>query len=167
MKEIFTRRSIRQFTNEPVSDTDLDQLLHAAMQAPSAGNQQPWEFVVLNDKALMLKVLDFHPYSTPLKTADCAIVVCMKTMTNPIMMPYCAQDCAAATQNILLEATHLGLGAVWMGVYPDEGRVNSTRALIEAPDDITPFCIIALGHPAQSPEPADRYDAARVHTNKW
>lgn len=167
MKEIFERRSIRQFTDEPVSETDVELLLRAAMQAPSAGNQQPWEFAVLKDKVTMLKVLEFHQYSMPLKTADCAIVVCMKETPNPVMQPYRAQDCAAATQNILLEATHLGLGAVWMGVYPDENRVNNVRALLEAPDDITPFCIIALGHPAEQPAPVDRYDATRVHINRW
>lgn len=167
MKEIFERRSIRQYTDVPVSDADIEKLLRAAMQAPSAGNQQPWEFVVLKDKKTMLKILDFHEYSTPLKTADCAIVVCGKQAKLERMRPYMAQDCAAATQNILLEATHLGLGTVWMGIYPEEKRINGVRALIEAPEEITPFCIIAVGHPAEQPKQADRYDAARVHSNKW
>lgn len=167
MKEIFERRSIRKYTDAPVSDADIERLLRAAMQAPSAVNQQPWEFAVLKDKELMLKVLDFHPYSTPLKTADCAIVVCMKKAASPMLEPYRMQDCAAATQNILLEAVHLGLGTVWMGVYPDETRVNGVRELLQAPEDITPFCIIAVGHPAEQPGPTDRYDAARVHINKW
>ncbi len=167
MKEIFERRSIRQYTDEAVSDADIETLLRAAMQAPSAGNQQPWEFVVLKNKDTMLKVLEFHPYSTPLKTASCAIVVCMKTMTHPVMAPYAVQDCAAATQNILLEATHLGLGAVWMGVYSDDTRVDQLRTLIGAPEDITPFCIIAVGHPAAPVAQTDRYDAARVHVDKW
>ena len=167
MKEIFERRSIRQYTDAPVSDADMEKLLHAAMQAPSAGNQQPWEFVVLRDKETMLKILAFHEYSNPLKTADCAIVVCGKQAKMEQMRPYMAQDCAAATQNILLEATHLGLGAVWMGVYPEEKRVDGVRELLSAPEDIIPFCIIALGHPAEQPAPADRYDAARVHINKW
>ena len=83
------------------------------------------------------------------------------------MQPYMAQDCSAATQNILLEATHLNLGAVWMGVYPEEKRVDGVRQLLNAPEDITPFCIIALGHPAEQPALADRYDASRVHMNKW
>lgn len=167
MKEIFERRSIRKYTDAPISEADLEKLLRAAMQAPSAVNQQPWEFAVLTDKETMLKVLEFHPYSTPLKTAACAIVVCMKKPASDALAPYRIQDCAAATQNILLEATHLGLGAVWMGVYPDEKRVNGTRELLGAPEDITPFCIIAVGHPAEQPAPADRYDAARVHINKW
>ena len=167
MKEIFERRSIRQYTDASVSDADMEKLLRAAMQAPSAGNQQPWEFVVLRDKETMLKILAFHEYSNPLKTADCAIVVCGKQAKMERMRPYMAQDCAAATQNILLEATHLGLGAVWMGVYPEEKRVNGVRELIGAPEDIIPFCIIALGHPAEQPAPADRYDAERVHINKW
>lgn len=167
MKEIFERRSIRQYTDAPVSNAELEKLLRAGMQAPSAVNQQPWEFAVLTDKETMLKVLEFHPYSTPLKTAACAIVVCMKQSPNTRLEPYRMQDCAAATQNILLEATHLGLGTVWMGVYPDEARVNGVRTLIEAPEDITPFCIIAVGHPAERPAPVDRYDAARIHINKW
>ncbi|MBO4948450.1 MAG: nitroreductase family protein [Peptococcaceae bacterium] len=167
MKEIFERRSIRKYTDAPVSDTDIEKLLRAGMQAPSAVNQQPWEFAVLKDKDLMLKVLEFHPYSTPLKTAACAIVVCMKQPLNAMLEPYRMQDCAAATQNILLEATHLGLGTVWMGVYPDETRVNGVRELIQAPAEITPFCIIAVGHPAEQPAPADRYDESRVHINQW
>ncbi len=167
MKEIFERRSIRKYTDAPVSDADIEKLLRAAMQAPSAGNQQPWEFVVLRDKEIMLKVLEFHEYSTPLKTADCAIVVCGKKAKMERMQPYMAQDCSAATQNILLEATYLGLGTVWMGVYPEEKRVNGVRDLLQAPEDITPFCIIAVGHPDEQPGPTDRYDAARVHINKW
>ena len=101
MKEIFERRSIRKYTDAPVSDTDIEKLLRAGMQAPSAVNQQPWEFAVLKDKDLMLKVLEFHPYSTPLKTAACAIVVCMKQPLNAMLEPYRMQDCAAAMENIL------------------------------------------------------------------
>ena len=167
MKEIFTRRSIRKYTDQAIDDQTIEKLLRAAMQAPSAVNQQPWEFVVLKDKTIMEKILEFHPYSTPLKTASCAIIVCMKPSKTPQLAPYCAQDCSAATQNILLEATHLGLGSVWMGVYPDEARLSATRALINAPEDITPFCIIALGYPAEQPTFIDRYDSQRVHFDKW
>ena len=167
MNSIYHRISVRKYTDQPVEKEKIQAILKAAMQAPSAANQQPWEFVVLKDKETMLKVLEFHPYSTPLKTAACAIVVCMKKPTSDALVPYRIQDCAAATQNILLEAAHLGLGAVWMGVYPDETRVNGVRELIQAPAEITPFCIIAVGHPAEQPAPTDRYDESRVHINQW
>ena len=167
MKEIFSRRSIRKFTDEPVSDLHLEKLLRAAMNAPSAGNEQPWEFVVMRDRDSMLKILEFHPYATPLKTAACAVVLCGNTQRQRFSADFWVQDCSAATQNLLLEAEYLGLGAVWMGVYPGANRVEGVQKLLSLPETVIPLCVIALGHPAEHPEPADRYLPERVHFDQW
>lgn len=166
MKEIFERRSIRKFTEEPISKEQMKKLLRAAMRAPSAGNQQPWEFIVFRNKNTMNKVLEFHPYAKPLLTADCAVVVCGDTRRQRFQ-GYWVQDCSAAIQNMLLEAKHLGLGGVWMGVYPMEERVTACSALFGLPKEVIPLGIVALGHPAEDPEPMDTYLPERVHLEHW
>ena len=166
MKEIFERRSVRKFTDEPLTDAQLEQLLRAAMRAPSAGNEQPWDFIVVKSKETMEKIRAFHIYSTPLDTAACAIVVCgdQKKERFP---GYWVQDCSAATQNLLLEAVHLGLGAVWMGVYPMQDRVADCQKLFHLPEHVLPLGIIAVGHPAEAPAPLDTYKPERVHMETW
>ncbi|NLC76387.1 MAG: nitroreductase family protein [Clostridia bacterium] len=166
MDVIFQRRSIRRFTKEKVSDEAVRKLLKAAMAAPSAGNQQPWEFIVIRDKATFARIMEFHPYSTPLKEADLAIVVCGNTVGEK-HPGFWVQDCSAATQNILLEAQHLGLGAVWLGVYPREDRVKGVKAIFNLPDTVIPLAIVAIGYPAEQKEPVDRFDPVKVHYEKW
>ncbi len=126
MKEIFSRRSIRKFTEEPVSEEQIEKLLRAAMQAPSACNEQPWEFVVIKDREVMKEIRAYQHFSMPLDTADCAIVICGDTKRQQYK-GFWVQDCAAATQNLLLEAEYLGLGAVWMGLHPVERWVEKRR----------------------------------------
>lgn len=166
MKEIFSRRSVRRFTPEQVSDQDLELLLRAAMRAPSAGNQQPWEFIVVKDKERMKQIQSFHIYSKPLDTAPCAVAVCGNT-TRQRHKDFWIQDCSAAIQNLLLEAEHLGLGAVWMGVYPIEERVQGCKALFGLPETVITLGIVALGHPAEHPAPLDTYLPERVHFERW
>ena len=166
MKEIFERRSIRKYTSEPISGEDMEKLLRAAMRAPSAGNQQPWEFIVVRSRETMRSIQQFHPYSKPLDTANCAIVVCGDTRRQRFQ-GYWVQDCSAAIQNLLLEAQHLGLGAVWMGVYPMEERVEDCRKLFGLPEPVIPLGIIAVGHPAEHPAPVDTYIPERVHQERW
>lgn len=166
MEVIFRRRSIRRFSEDNVSDEVVEKLLRAAMAAPSAGNQQPWEFIVVRDKSTFEKVMEFHPYSTPLKEANVAIVVCGDT-TRERFAGYWVQDCSAATQNILLEAEHLGLGAVWLGVHPREERVNGLKDLLELPQSIIPLCIVAIGYPLEQRGKVDRFDEAKIHYEKW
>ena len=132
MKEILERRSIRKYTGKPVSDELIEKLLRAAMAAPSAGNQQPWEFVVIKDRNTMDAVTEIHPYSLMLKEAAFAIVVCAD-LEKEKHQGYWPQDCAAATENILIEAQYLGLGAVWLGVYPREDRVEGVKKLLNLP----------------------------------
>ncbi|NLO90349.1 MAG: nitroreductase family protein [Clostridia bacterium] len=166
MEVIFQRRSIRRFTEEKVSDELVEKLLQAAMAAPSAGNQQPWEFIVIRDKLTFENIMQMHPYSTPLKEADVAIVVCGNT-SREIYKGYWVQDCSAATQNILLEAQYLGLGAVWLGVYPVEERVLGLTNLLNLPQSVIPLSVIAIGYPAEQKGPVDRFDEAKVHYEKW
>jgi nitroreductase len=163
---VLSRRSIRKYTGEPVDDATVERLLRAAMAAPSAGNQQPWQFVVIRDRATLTAITDVHPYSKMLPDAPLAVVVCgdAGACKWPQMWE---QDCAAATENLLIEAELLGLGAVWLGVHPLEERVAGIRRLLCVPDSVVPFAVVPVGHSAESKPPSDRYDEARVHYERW
>ena len=167
VKAIFERRSIRKYNNKPIKEKDIERLLRAAMAAPSAGNQQPWEFIIIKDKNIMLKITEFHPYSQMLKEAQLAITVCGDPQKEIKHSGYWVQDCSAATENILIEATHLKIGSVWLGVYPDKDRVDNMRKLLQIPNGIIPFSIISLGYPAEIKGPSERFDAKRIHENRW
>jgi len=166
MKEIMERRSVRAYTSQPVPDESLQRLLKAAMRAPSAGNSQPWEFVVIRDRNTLDAIQTFHPYAAALQTAPCAIVVC-GNLPRQIFPDYWVQDCSAATENILLEAVHLGLGAVWMGLYPMQERVSDMSQLLELPETVVPLCVIAVGFPAQDAPPVDTFHPEYVHFDRW
>lgn len=166
MKEIFSRRSIRRFTPEPVTEQEVEKLLRAAMNAPSACNEQPWEFVVIRDSRVMQEIRKLHIYFGPLDTADCAVVVCGDT-EKEIAPGFWVQDCSAAMENLLLETEHLGLGAVWMGVYPLEARVAAVKEILGLPEKVIPLGIAAVGRPAARVEPADRYRPERIHRDQW
>ena len=165
MEAILTRRSIRRYTEKPVSDEVLKELLEAAMCAPSAGNQQPWCFIVINDRKLLDEIPKLHPYARMLKEAPVAILVCCDSDLQ--LGDYGVQDCSAATQNILLAAQAKGLGAVWLGVYPLGQRVTAIQKLLNLPENITPISLISIGYPAEQKPPPDRYRADRVHYNRW
>ncbi len=166
MKEILERRSIRNYLELPVSDDDIEKLLRAAMAAPSAGNQQPWEFILIKDKKIMTDITKFHPYSQMLNEAVLAIVVCAD-LDKEKHVGYWVQDCSAATENILIEAQYLGLGSVWLGIYPREDRVKGLKKLLNLPERVMPLSIVSLGYPAVKKDPSDRYDKLRIHINKW
>jgi len=163
---VMERRSIRKFTDEPVGDDLVERLLRAAMCAPSAGNQQPWQFVVVRDREKLAHVPDAHPYAAMAPFAALAIVVCgtPNGCRWPTLWP---QDCSAATENILIEATALGLGSVWCSIHPMEERERGMRELLGIPEEIVPFSIVAIGHAAEPKAPADRYDEGRVHRDRW
>lgn len=166
LQAILTRRSVRRFTPRPVPPELIDKVLRAAMAAPSAGNQQPWHFVVLDDRALLDAIPGIHPYAAMLLQAQAAILVCGDSRLEQ-HQGYWVQDCAAATQNLLLAAHALDLGAVWVGVYPREARVAGLRLLLNIPAEVTPLALVALGYPAERPAPADRFDRTRIHRNGW
>ncbi len=148
IKTMMERRSIRRYSQEPVTDDQIKELLKAAMSAPSAMNQQPWHFTVIRSKETLNAITELHPYSAMLKEASAAIVV-SGDHSKEVAEKYWVQDCSAATQNILLAASALGIGAVWLGVYPREERVEAVRKLLNMPKYISPLSIISLGMPAE------------------
>jgi nitroreductase len=166
MKEIFIRRSIRKYNGKPIESEKLQLLLKAAMAAPTAGNSQEWEFVVITDRAILNEIPRFHQYSTMLKEAEAAIVVCANLQREKYA-DYWIQDCAAATQNILLEATCLGIGSVWLGVYPNMTRVKEMKKLLSLPENVMPLSIVSLGYSDMEFKEVDRYDENKVHYNKY
>jgi len=166
IETILARRSIRKYTKAPVADAAVRELLAAAMAAPSAGNEQPWHFIVIRDRATLDRIPDVHPYSFMIREAPMAILVCgdVNLAAHGEMW---VQDCAAATQNLLLAATANGLGAVWLGVYPRADRVEGLRKLLGIPENVVPFSLVPVGHPAEQKGPANRYNEDRVHHDKW
>ena len=166
MQAMLTRRSVRNFINQPVSPEDIEKMLRAGMQAPSASNRQPWRFVVVDQRDLLDNIPLFHPWSKMLLEATLAIVVCAEVPPDHKYEMW-VQDCAACSQNILLAAHALGLGGVWLGVHPREEHINGVRDLFDLPENIKPFSILALGHPVKLPEPVDRFDPTKIHSNKW
>lgn len=161
---IFARRSIRAFTTLPVSDEDIHLLLEAGMAAPSARDLKPWHFVVVKDRSILNELMRAHPYASALESAPAAIVVCGDTTISP---DFWIQDCSAATENILVAAAGIGLGAVWLGCHPREERVKPIRSILSVPQKIGILCIIPIGYPAEKKEPRTRYDEKRVHHDKW
>lgn len=166
MDSILKRRSIRKYKDIKVSDEVVEDLLRAAMAAPSAGNEQPWEFVVLRNKEVMKKITEIHPYSKMLLNSDVAIVVCGDE-EKEVFKGYWVQDCSAATENILLAAQDMGLGAVWLGVYPIADRVEKIKEILGLPGNVIPLSIVPVGYPDEEKTPADRFDEARIHLNRW
>ena len=161
---IFARRSIRKYTAQPVSEQDMQTLLEAGMAAPSASNRKPWQFIVVKERATLDALAESHPHGKMLFDAPLSISVC-GDLTE--MERYWVQDCSAATENLLLAATALGLGAVWLGVYPRDDRVEAVRRILHLPDHIMPLNLIAVGHPAEEKQPRTQYDETRVHDESW
>lgn len=160
---LLKRRSVRKFKEDKISDELIEELLHAAMSAPSACNKQPWEFYVVTneDKINELKNASmFTKYKAPL-----VIVVCGNlSRALPLQLSsFWIQDCSAATENILLRVTDLGLGAVWCGVHPQKRVEEKVRKCLELDDKKVPLNIIFIGYPDQFPEPRDQYNEKRVH----
>ena len=161
---LFARRSIRRYTSEPVTDDQVETLLQAAMAAPSAVNHRPWHFVVVRDAATRAALAAAHPYAKMVTQAPVCIVPCGDTTISP---DFWVQDLSAATENILLAATGLGLGTVWCGVHPRADRAAAIRQILGIPEGIVPLCLIAVGHPDEQKEPRTQYDARRVHRERW
>jgi nitroreductase len=167
INNIMTCTSIRQYTNEPVSKADIETMLRAGMAAPTAVNKQPWHFVVVTDKA-KLKALS-GGRGRMLEQCAVAIVVCgdMEKAMPGKAKEYWIQDCSAATENILLAANALGLGAVWTGVYPMEDRMAAVSKAMKLPETIVPLCTIVIGHPAEQPKPKDKWKPENVSYNEF
>ncbi len=142
------------------------QFIKAGMNAPSAGNQQPWHFVVINDRKILVEITNIHPYAQMLEQASCAILVC-GDLDLEKHKGYWVQDCSAATQNILLAIADRGFGGVWLGVYPRQDRVEGIRKLLQIPERIIPFALVSLGVPAEEKKPRNKFKKERIRYNYW
>lgn len=163
-----TRRSVRSYTKEPVSDKDLDTILAAAQLAPSAANEQPWDFVVIRDPGTLAKVGDINHYASYAAKAPLAILVCLNTEKEEIP-GMGILDVAMSAENLLLAAHGLGLGGVFTGIYPMQDRMEGFRKLLDMPENIIPVGLIVLGHPAIPGlrTADDRVKPANVHWENW
>lgn len=166
LKAIFSRRSIRKYSDKSISEEDLLMLAKAGMQAPSARNKQPWHFIIINQRDKLDALAVAHPYGKMLKEAAAAIIVCGDKNLEE-METYLLQNCCAATQNILLAAHDLGLGAVWLGLQPREKRINDVKDLFNIPEYIFPVALLSVGYPGEEKNEEDRYKPERVKWNGW
>jgi len=166
LEALFTRRAVREFTPEPVSQEQVQTLLSAAMHAPSACNQQPWHFVVVTSREQLDAITGIHPYAQMLKQAPLAVIVCAD-LTLETCPGNWAIDCSAAMENLLLAAHAQGLGGVWVGIHPVEQRVNDFRELLGLPSFIMPLCLAAIGHAAAPLPQVNRFNPERIHQDRW
>lgn len=160
---LLTRRSIRKYTQELVTQEQIDFLLHAAMSGPSACNRTPWEFYVITNPEMLEQLRSASRFSKI--TAPLAIVVCGNLSRSlPLQLSdYWIQDCSAATENILLAATSLGLGSLWCGIYPQKRAEEKIRQILDLPKKHIPLNIIYIGHSDQKSEPRDQYNEKYIH----
>lgn len=161
---ILARRSIRRYHRTPVEPEKIEGLLQAAMAAPSANNKRPWHFIVVQERERLDAIARTHPYAKMVYEAPLVIAVCADLDRAP---GYWEQDCAAATQNILLAATTLGLGSVWLGVHPREERETAMKSLLKVPEGFEILSLIAVGYGAEEKDPRTQYDPARIHHETW
>jgi nitroreductase len=166
LKAIYTRRSIRKYTDRPVPEKEIDTMLRAGMQAPSAGNEQVWHFIIVKKPEILESIADISQSASMAKEAPMGILVCADINLEKYA-GFWVQDCAAASQNILLAAHALGLGAVWVGLHPRERRVNAVRDLFRLKEHIIPFCFIPVGYRGEEKEPEIRFKKEKIHHNKW
>jgi len=166
LEGIRTRRSIRKYQTGKVSEDLITELLSCAMFAPSAFDKQPWQFLVLNKKEIFDDILKAAPHAEMIKDASHAIIICgdKKFQENAGLL---IQDISAATENLLLTAHSLGLGAVWVGIYPFDEIVEGIKKLFNMPENIVPVSMAVIGYPAEKPEQPERYKQDRIHLNKW
>ena len=166
---IMTRTSVRAYSDREIRAEFVDTLLRAAMAAPTAMNLQPWQFVVITDRATLDSIASNCRNISMASQAQLAIAVCgdLDIADKGEGQPYWIQDCSAATENLLLAAHAMGLGAVWCGIYPIEERVAFVRSLLQLPDNIIPLNIVPIGYPAAATSPKDKYKPERIHENKW
>lgn len=169
MNSLFERASVREFTSEEVEIQDIEDIIRAGMQAPSAMNSQPWEFIVVNDPEDMEAVSKMSPYAGPAAGAQKLIIVLAnkKILEEHGTIDYFQQDLGACTQNCLLEATDKKIGSVWLGFYPNEERVNALREYFDIPDYIIPFAVIALGYPVEKPTARRNFKPEKIHFARY
>lgn len=168
LEAIQTRRSIRKYTDQPIPEELMTQILTAGMMAPSARNEQAWQFVVVRRRETLAALSQVSPYAGMVQNAAAAIVVCGDLQRETVPdLGYWVMDCSASTENMLLAAHALGLGGVWVAVYPRAERVAALRQALPLPEHIVPLCLLPLGYPAETRAKADRFDPARIHHEAW
>ncbi len=166
MQAILTRRSIRKYSKKVVPDKIILKLLNAGVSAPSAGNEQPWQFLIIDKREILDEITKFHPHAKMLNEAQIAILVC-GDLNLETHKGYWMLDCSAATQNILIAVRALGLGACWLGIYPRKERITALKNIIKIPDNIIPFALVSLGFTEEEQTTVDRLDDFRIHQNHW
>lgn len=166
---IMTRVSVREFTGEKISNAQLDTLLRAAMAAPSAINKQPWAFIVVTDEEKIAALGEALPYSRCSNKPAVAIIPCgdLSKAIEGEMANFWINDVSAATENLLLAAHAMGLGAVWTGLHPDMNRAKMVQDMLGLPEHIIPLCVVPVGVPAEKPEIKDKFKPENIHYNEW
>lgn len=170
MQNILSRKSVRTYTDQPVSRAQIDTLLRAAMAAPTGRDMRPWKFIVVDDKEMLKTLAGRLPYAKMLPEAQAAVLICGDlSVTDDKGNPSTNWmfDCSAATENLLLAAESMGLGAVWTAVYPYDERLRPVTEVMQLPDYIVPLNVIPIGYPKGNPQPKDKYDADNIHYNGW
>ncbi|MCQ2272032.1 MAG: nitroreductase family protein [Bacteroidales bacterium] len=169
LNNIMTRTSIRAYQETPVEDAVIEKILRAGMAAPTARDTRPWSFIVVKDKDLLSQIAEANPNAGMCAKAPLAIVVCgdmSKALDGPAR-EYWVDDCSAATENILLAAHALGLGAVWTGFYPNMDRVNAINTILNIPEGQVVLCVIPMGYPDENREPKDKWNPENIHYDRW
>lgn len=166
LEALYTRRSIRKYTMGDVSPEIVQKILKAGMSAPTSGNQRQWQFVVVRDREQMEKLIEAYPYATMLRDVPVAVIVCHDKSREKWEARW-QMDCANATLNMLLAIHGLGLGGLWLEIYPIEERVRMVQEFFGMPEGIVPLAVVPIGHPAEEKPSEDRYDESIVHYDTW
>lgn len=168
-KNIISRVSVRRYTDTRVTSEEISAILYAAMSAPSGVNRQPWEFIVIDDRDLLIRLADALPYAKMTAQAPAAIVVCgnKERFLDGVDANLWEMDLSAASENILLAAHAIGLGAVWTCIYPHEERITPVKEILNIPDTLIPFNLIPIGHPETTHEPINKWHPDRIHQNRF
>lgn len=169
LETIANRKSVRSYTDQKVTKEQLTQLLKAGIAAPTAMNRQPWAFIAITDRAILDKLAEKLPYAKMLKSATSAIVVCgdMDKVSEPETDLFWIMDCSAATENILLAAEAIGLGAVWTAVFPDKDRVKIVSNELNLPENIVPLCVIPIGYSDDDSPVKNKWKDENIFWEKW
>lgn len=160
------RRSIRKYTNEPLNEYQLQTILKAGFQAPSAHNRNPRDYIIVRDRQVLEKITEFHPYTKMLPEAGCGIVVCGDKHKQE-RTGFLISDCSASIQNMLLAAHSLGLGSCWCGIYDVPKLIDGFTELLGLPEHIIPIGVVAVGIPHEEKEQLDKYESSKIHFNTW
>ena len=166
ISSVLVRRSIRAFTNEKLTREELMALVEAGMAAACARGRTSWHFTIIQDRDTLDRIPDVHPFSMMMRSANAAILICADRKSEP-NEGYWVQNCSAATENVLIEAARRDIGSVWLGVYPMKKRIDGVRKLMNVPDDLIPFSLVALGKPDEIKPPHSGVDKDRLKWGPW